>query len=196
MSVVEGKGKVAPKVVRVPIGGSELYFLRDVAVKRDAHRAYKSSASTWKRGLCGNPILTGLVGEYAFEQFLRSRGIQTSVVDDRLNNGDGGKDAVIFGVSYQIKTSGRSYSTCLIRRVNESKRIMPHVCNRFVFCRWDDGDKYCDLRGWCTRDTIVEQGRFCKGKRGSWFNNEIEDIYFNSMSDLAMLVRQEASDGE
>lgn len=192
MSVIEGMGLAAPKAARVAIDGSEMYFLRDVAAKRDAHRRYGSSSSTWKRGLCGNPILTGLVGEYAFELFLKSRGVKTTVVDDRLNNGDGGKDAELFGVSYQIKTSAKSYRTCLVRRVNESARLMPHVCGRFVFCRWADGDKYCDLRGWCSRDTIVELGKFAKGKRGNWFNNEIEDIHFESMSNLAMLIKQES----
>jgi len=194
MSVVEGKGRVAPKSVQIPIGGSELYFLRDVAAKRDSHRRYKSSASLWKRGLCSNPILTGLVGEYAFERFLCSRGVKTTVVDDRLNNGDGGKDAVIHGVAYQIKTSGKAYSTCLIRRVNESSRLMRHVCERFVFCRWQDGDKFCDLRGWCSVETVLECSKFCKGKRGGWFNNEIEDVHFEPMNDLALLIKQEAID--
>jgi len=196
MPVVEGKGLVAPRPVSVALSGCDLACLQDIAAKRDAHRGYRHSNSTWKKGLCASPILTGLVGEFAFSQFLKSRGIKTMVVDDRLNNGDGGKDAVINGVAYQVKTSAKAYSTCLVRRVGESKRIMPHVCERFVFCRWAERDAACDLRGWCTKDTIIELGKFCKGKRGNWFNNEIEDVHFLSMVDLCMLIKQEAESGK
>lgn len=196
MPIVEGRGLVPPRPVAVAVSRVDLSYLRAVAAKRDAHRRYGSSGSTWKRGLSSNPILTGLVGEFAFSQYLQSRGIRATVVDERLNNGDGGKDAVICGIAYQIKTSAKSYSTCLVRRVGESKRIMPHVCERFVFCRWAEPDAKCDLRGWCTKETIVELGKFCKGKRGDWFNNEIEDIHFSSMSDLAMLIKQESEGGK
>jgi len=197
MTVSEGRGIVAPKPVCVAIDGSELYYLQHIASERDKHRGYRSSSSLWRQGSTQNPILMGLVGEYAFQEFLRTRGVKTTVVDDRLNNGDGGKDAIVAGVSYQIKTSGKSYATCLIRRVNESKRIVPHVCDRFIFCRWNYGDRYCDLRGWCDRETVVELGRLCKGKRGgTWFNNEIEDVHFQPMNDLAMLIKQELNDVE
>jgi len=195
MATVEGKGLVPPKMVSVQIDGSELYYLQHVADQRDKHRNYKGSSSLWRRGSTANPILMGLVGEYAFQEYLRTRGIKVAVVDDRLNNGDGGKDAVIAGVSYQIKTSGKAYQTCLVRRINEAKRIVPHVCDRFVFCRWSYGDQFCDLRGWCDRDTVVELGKLRKGKTGgSWFNNEIADVYFNSMANLALLIKQELSD--
>jgi len=112
MATVEGKGLVPPKMVPVQIDGSELHYLQHVADQRDKHRNYKGSSSLWRRGSTANPILMGLVGEYAFQEYLRTRGIKVAVVDDRLNNGDGGKDAVIAGVSYQIKTSGKSYQTC------------------------------------------------------------------------------------
>jgi hypothetical protein len=197
MSVVEGKGMVPPKPVLVSIGGSELYFLQHVASERDKHRQYRSSSSIWRRGSTADPILMGLVGEYAVQEYLRVNGIKANIVDDRLNDGDGGKDATIAGVSYQIKTSGKSYPTCLIRRINEAKRIVPHVCDRFIFCRWSYGDRYCDLRGWCSRESVVELGRLNKGKRGGgWFNNEIDHIHFHSMSSLAMLIKQELGDGE
>jgi hypothetical protein len=193
--IVEGKGLVPPKPVHVAIDGSELYYLQHIASQRDKHRGYRSSSSLWRRGSTDNPILMGLVGEYAFQEYLRSRGIKTSVVDERLNNGDGGLDAMIAGVSYQIKTSGKSYPTCLIRRINESKRIVPHVCDRFVFCRWSYGDRFCDLRGWCERDVVVELGKIRRGKKGGeWFNNEIDHVHFSSIPNLAMLIKQELSD--
>lgn len=197
MSIVEGEGLVAPKPVLVAIGGSELYSLQHAASQRDKHRQYRSSASLWRRGSTADPILMGMVGEYAFQEYLRKNGIRASVVDDRLNDGDGGRDATIAGVSYQVKASGKSYPTCLIRRINEAKRIVPHVCERFVFCRWSYGDRYCDLRGWCSRETVVEMSRLNKGKRGGgWFNNEINHIYFESMGSLAMLIKQELDNGK
>lgn len=195
MAIVEGRGVVPPGLVPIAISSADIRFLEQVAKDRDRHRDYSRSASTWKRGSTSNPILMGLVGEYAFQEFLRRKGVKASVVDDALNNGDGGKDAIIGGVSYQIKTSGKLYRSCLIRRVNESKRIVAHTSDRFVFCKWSYGDKYCDIRGWCERESIVELGKFCKGKRGGWFNNEIEDIHFNSMANLAMLIKQEITNG-
>lgn len=196
MPIVEGKGLVPPRPVSIPVSTADLSYLRAIASKRDAHRRYGNSSSTWKRGLANNPILIGLVGEFAFSQYLQSRGIRASVVDERLSNGDGGKDAVICDTAYQIKTSAKAYSACLVRRVNESKRLVPHVCDRFVFCRWSDPEPKCDLRGWCDKDTIVELGKFRKGKRGNWFNSEIEDIHFLSMADLAMLIKQESESGK
>lgn len=195
MAVVEGRGVVPPGLVSIAISSADIRFLEQVAKDRDRHRNYGNATSAWKRGSTSNPILMGLVGEYAFQEFLKSRGVKSFVVDDALNNGDGGKDAIIGGVSYQIKTSGKSYRSCLIRRVNESKRIVAHTSDRFVFCRWSYGDKHCDIRGWCERESIVELGKFCKGKRGGWFNNEIEDIHFNSMANLAMLIKQEITNG-
>lgn len=195
MAVVEGKGVVPPSLVSIAISSAAIRFLEQVAKDRDQHRNYRNSNSAWKRGSTSNPILMGLVGEYAFQEFLKKRGVKASVVDDALNNGDGGKDAIIGGVSYQIKTSGKSYRSCLIRRVSESKKIVAHTSDRFVFCRWFYGDKYCDIRGWCGRESIVELGKFCKGKRGGWFNNEIEDKHFDSMANLVMLIKQEITNG-
>lgn len=194
MATIEGKGLVPPKPVAVRIEASALNYLKGVAERRSRHRGYEASSSSWRRGSTENPILVGLVGEYAFQEFLRSRGIRASVVDEALNNGDGGRDALIAGVSYQVKTSGKAYKTCLVRRVSESKRIVPHVCDRFVFCRWSYGELSCDLRGWCGREKVVELGRLKKSKTGaSWFNNELDEIHFSSMANLALLIKQELS---
>lgn len=196
MATIEGKGVVSPRPISIAIESSEMRFLARIAKDRDAHRGYRQSRSAWQQGSTADPILMGLVGEYAFQKFLRSRGARATVVDDSLNSGDGGIDATVYGVSYQIKTSAKSYGTCLVRRVSESKRIVPHVCDRFVFCRWGYGERHCDLRGWCEKKTVIELGKFCKGKRGRWFNNEIEDIHFSSMANLALLVQQEARNGK
>jgi hypothetical protein len=193
MTTIEGKGLVPPSVVRVQIDNTTLRHLQQIADQREKHRNYKNASGKWRRGSTANAILIGLVGEYAFQEFLRKRGIKAAVVDDRLNDGDGGRDAVIGSVSYQIKTSQRAYDTCLVRRVNQAKQIVPHVCDRFVFCRWAYGDEFCDLRGWCNRETILEKGRFQKGKKGGdWFNNEINVRHFESMANLVLLIKQES----
>lgn len=194
MAKIEGKGLVAPKAIAVSLSRNEISVIQSAAFDRDAHRGYATSRSQWKRGSTSNPILLGMVGEYALQKYLRCNGVAASVLDCKLNDGDGGKDATIAGVSYQVKTSGKSYSTCLIRRINESSRIVPHVSDRFVFCRWHYGDSHCDLRGWCSRETVIELGKLKKGKRGQWWNNEIDHIYFDSMKNLLLLIKQELSD--
>lgn len=194
MTTIEGKGLVPPSVARVQIDSTILRHLQQIADQREKHRNYKNACSKWRQGSTTNAILIGLVGEYAFQEFLRKRGIKVAVVDDRLNDGDGGRDALIAGISYQIKTSQRAFETCLIRRVNHAKQIVPHVCDRFVFCKWTSGDEFCELRGWCNRQTILEMGKFQKGKRGGdWFNNEINVRHFDSMANLVLLIKQESS---
>lgn len=197
MAIREGKGLVPPTVVRVRIDSSALNTLKCIADDREKHRNYKGAVSKWRRGSTANAILIGLVGEFAFQEFLRKRGIKCVVVDDSLNNGDGGRDAVIAGVSYQVKTSQRAYDSCLVRRVNEAKQIVPHVCERFVFCSWASGEEFCDLRGWCHRKTIREFSKLEKSKTGGkWFNDKIDIVHFSSMADLAALIKQELSSVE
>lgn len=192
MAIIEGIGQAAPNPVCVRLTISELLFLEQAAFLRDRHRQYRNSTSGWKRGSTPNPIMMGLVGEYAFQKFLGNRGITASVVDTSLNNGDDGKDAIIAGVSYQIKTSAKSFAICLVRRVGESKKIVPHSSDRFVFCRWNYGEMICDLRGWCDRRAIREHGHLRRGKTGNWFNNEIDSKHFVSMNNLVALIKQEA----
>ena len=191
--IVEGKGAVEPRPARVRITNSDLAVLRCEADRRNRHRSYSSSASQWSRGLASNPILIGMVGELAIETFLQSRGIKCSVLDFSLSDGDGGKDAVIAGVSYQVKTSAKSYDTCLVRRVVSGGRVHGLVSDRYVFCRWEVGDSHCDIRGWCDRKTLLTSSRHVKSKRGDWFNLEMPAKHFLSVESLASLIRQEAA---
>lgn len=191
MAVIEGQGMAAPNPIKVAIKQAEIRHLELIASQRNKHRGYTRSNSSWKRGSIDNPILMGLVGEYAFQLFLKGRGITASVVDDSLNDGDGGKDAVIAGVTYQVKTSGKLFKTLLVRRINESKTLVPHVCDRFVFCKWSPGDKFCLIRGWCEREAVTTRGTIKQGKTGKWRNNELDDRYLLNMQSLALLIKQE-----
>lgn len=191
MATVEGRGMVAPTPVRIPITQLDIRWLERVANKRDKHRGYGRSSSQWKRGSCSDPILVGLVGEFAFERLLRTRQLPGKVVDDSLNDGDGGKDAEICGVTYQVKTSQKIYPTCLIRRVSEQKRLLSLVADRFVFCAWSPGDSGCWLRGWCDQETVIENGKLRPSKRGNWHNTELDHCRLLPMSDLVMLIKQE-----
>ena len=193
--IVEGKGRVAPSPVKVLITRTDVAVLSYEAERRNAHRSYASQFSTWKRGLTANPVLVGMVGELAIERKLKDLGVNCSVIDFSLNNGDGGKDAEIAGVAYQIKTSTKTYSTCLVRRVSETGKLLPLVADRFVFCRWNIGDKYCDIRGWCDRSQL-RKSEHGKSKRGKWFNLEVSDCELHAFADLVKLVRMEASNGQ
>jgi hypothetical protein len=198
MAVIEGKGLSAPPMVSVRLDQSELSHLERSAKERDRHRNYKSASSVWRKGSTASPVLVGMVGEYAVEKFLCSKGISCRVLDEQLNDGDGGVDSIICGVTYQVKTSTKIHETCLIRRVNEDRQLLAHTCQRYVFCRWNYGDSTCDIRGWCERDTILEHGGFAKAKSksGQWFNNEIQDYWLLSISDLVLLIKQESRRGQ
>ena len=195
MVVIEGKGIVRPNPIRVAFSKADLNLLSDIAERREQHRGYSRSKSKWKSGSTGNPILCGLVGEFAFQEFLRRRGVKTSIVDDSLNSGDGGIDGRICGKTYQVKTSRRAFQTCLVRRVGEGRNLIPLAANRFVFCCWNGVSLHCDLRGWCERPQIRKHGQLKKARvRGAtWRNTEVHEHWLLPMQSLAVLIKQELS---
>ncbi len=195
MAVTEGIGNVAPSLVDIKIDASAIACLKEIAVERDRHRGYGSSSLQWKRGSCSNPILVGLVGEYAVEQYLKRAGLRCSIVDSSLNEGDNGIDFVFAGVTYQVKTSEGIYGTCLVRRICERHSIRPLASDRFVFCKWRIRDDYCSIRGWCDKQTVL-RSKLEKSKRGDWWNNAVESKQLDRISNLALLAAMEVSNGE
>lgn len=195
MAVIEGLGNVAPPLVDIRIDDSAMACLTDIAIERNRHRGYSFSSLQWKRGSCSNPILVGLVGEYAVEQYFKRAGLQCSIVDSSLNNGDNGIDFVFAGVTYQIKTSEAIYNTCLVRRICERHSIKPLACDRFVFCKWRIGDEYCSIRGWCDKQAVL-RSKIEKSKRGDWWNNAVEAKQLDRISNLVLLAAMEVANGE
>lgn len=191
MVTIEGRGLVSPSPAFVPIDKHDLNTLREIAAKRDQHRNYANANSTWARGLRANPILVGLVGELAIERFFGWKGLKTRVVDPELNDGDGGKDALIHGKKYQIKTSGGRYETCLVRRCTETGRMLPLVADRFIFCSWSEHDVNCEIIGWCKSSTLTTFGKHEKAKRGSHWNIAVPTCRLLAISDLPTLIKQE-----
>src|ERR1035437_8759519 len=96
----EGRGKVAPKPVRIVLSAQEFSIINRIAADLDAFRNYAASQSSWKRGLIGNtltPYIIGQCGQYALEKYLGTSG------DSSLKrDGDGGVDLEVNGKTIQI----------------------------------------------------------------------------------------------
>jgi hypothetical protein len=188
---IEGKGNVEPCPVRVSISKADLALLSSEADRRNRHRGYASGGTAWKRGLTRNPILMGMVGELATERFLCEQGIRCTVLDFSLNDGDGGKDAEIANVVYQVKTGSGMFATCLVRRISDRHDLQELVADRFIFCCWSYGDAVCILRGWCTREVLRADSKRMKARKGNHHNLEIPATSLSRMQDLASLIKQE-----
>lgn len=187
----EGRGRVAPSPIQIKVQPADMRWLTEVAMRRDEHRGYSMSRDSWKRGMVSNPTLIGMVGEFAIERFLLRRGIASSFVDDRLNNGDGGVDGEIHGITYQVKTAQRLYSTCLVRRVN-GRGVRPLVADRFIFACWKNGDAVCLLRGWCTKSDVRRYSSRIKSTRGEHHNLEMPACELSPMGRLILAIREDA----
>lgn len=187
-------GVCAPAPVKIPVNQYDVRYLTRIGEERDARRTeYRSSRSKWKQGSCSNPVLIGLMGEYGTQVFLSRRiGTPVKIVDDTLNNGDGGTDLKLFGLTYQIKTSQGVYDSVLVRRIDDRGRMVS-MCDRYVFCVWKPGDVVCLLLGWCDGDTLRDNGTIQRPKSagGKWWNLELATRHLQSMDCLARFIKAE-----
>lgn len=199
MVVKEGVGLAPPAPIKWTLAPSSVRELEQIARDRSSHRRYGYSRSTWKQGSCSNPILVGLVGELATQELLSSRlKQQVTIVNDKLNNGDGGIDLKIFGCLYQIKTSQKIYASVLVRRIDSRRKITKHTCERYVFCAWKPGEDYCWIIGWCTSDTLREHGiiRHPKVANADWWNVELDRSRLDSINSLVRQIKLEREERE
>lgn len=181
--------------MRVALTKVDLIYARSVSERRNKHRAYASFSSKWKKGVCKDPAFIGTIGELALQHFLRNRGIACCVVDDSLNNGDGGIDLQWCGARYQVKTcQAISPDELFVRRVKDNGTIEPLSADRFVFCQYSHGQMFARIFGWCDA-SVVRNSRFTKTriKDQRWFNNVILPRDLESVGDLVCLMRMEAS---
>lgn len=202
MTVIEGRGAVAPSPVTMPIDASELRVLYAEAKRRYEFRQYGNRPDVWGKGLITKavvvdlvgeqvkpgvlPILIGLVGEYAVGRYIiRAFPGSTPPVDlDLLINGDGGRDFRVYGFSLDIKTRKRDYSENLVRQYSAK-------ADAFVFCEWQL-NAVVKLVGWQYRDA-VRRWDLHSGFGGKHMNHSAPDDALLPLSRLVdeLKVRKE-----
>jgi hypothetical protein len=190
--LVEGKGVVAPKPIRVFIQRHEIIALNDDAAKRAAFRSYGDRADQWGKGLLPTTsivhigeapkaqvsILVGLVGEYATKRFLTSArpSWQIEIDTELRGTGDGGIDILAFGLKVQVKTKTRHGGENLV------KCATSYGWHCVVFCRWNMTD-CVHLLGWTWKADVVSLAPQ-PSPFGGWSNFSVLDSALEPMSSM------------
>lgn len=209
----EGSGWVKPKTVSLDLDRTVIRICQDVAEKRESYRNYSASNDIWKRGLAPNAVLIGIIGEFAFSQWLyQFCGVHCPVDSDNHKNGDPGFDFHPFEIRIQVKTRGQDSNLVLIRRQSH---------NRLHSIEWDycvqqtcilhpvplqlgqtlfDSEKQhappllptatVTINGFLSRERLTRLGAFTAAKRGTHENLELTDEILSPISDLQTILAQ------
>lgn len=178
---IEGKGNVCPKPESIMVPDFVHRSLSQIAEERNSFRGYSTGNTVWKRGLTGNPILKGLLGEWALCTHLRSCGVSPQWEPSLMVCGDDGKDVCAGGYSIQVKT-GKN----LIRRVDSAKRLLPIVCDIYCFAEIKS-DSLVVLNGWIFSD-FLSRCRYQKSRFGH-YNLEVSDLDLEPISRLCKILK-------
>jgi hypothetical protein len=125
---VESVGIVAPKPVVIDIPNSARESLAKIAEARGIHRRYASRLDQWGRGLTSDPILKGLLGEFALVFHLTSHGLRPYWSYIFHQEGDAGIDVECNGIKIQVKTG-----IIAIRKFDANKRLIQNTCDIACF---------------------------------------------------------------
>lgn len=192
MTIIEGKGLVAPGRHRLLITKEEIAIFRDESEKRYDYRSYSNRQDAWGRGLMsggayeklGPPIrggvltiLTGFIGEYAVSRLVTDAGITKKAAVDLtlLPKGDGGKDFTLFGMKLDVKCRRYDKHGCYVKAMNDYGRRQYHTCDAFVFCEWNPATAFhIDILGWAWKGD-VEGWKVKKAIKGNHQNYYAED---------------------
>ena len=183
--LVEGVGLKAPAPVKVSMMPEEYDVLRDAAAQRAAYRGYARRQDAWGRGFIRDPILVGLVGEYANCKFLSRRGFPCEVDLTLRPYGDGGRDIVVAGLRLEVKTRRKGLGQRSFVKRFDRGRILPIRCDAFVFAEWNDEPPiHCPLLlGWiwapAARRECFERSPIAKA---SHWNLKVRDVALLPMS--------------
>lgn len=202
----EGRGIVAPEPVWVPIARADFLILKDVAIRRQVERDYRSKRNAWARGMVGPgrpriaadlrrseySIYVGLIGEHGACQYINSRlGRKAAVLDlESRERGDGGVDIHVVGLAIQVKTQQHPGGAGLIRCVTEGGRELPLTARCYVFALYDrDHQDGVSLLGWAWARDVVRQPRR-PARRGGHTNIEVPRSLYLPASRLIKELRQ------
>lgn len=192
----EGVGLHPPKPFPVHLTKPEVNESRQWALRKA--EKYRNRKDTWGKGIIhqhGAPDLIGALGEKAFQLWGERSGIRMPLPNWMLieGGGDGGIDAVVSGVSVDVKT--RQFTTR----------------NNHVVCAWVDktlarlaADVYAFFRltgphglevqtvefvGWVFRQDFDDSIPMEKSPCGDWWNFVVHDDRLRAMHDLATHFR-------
>lgn len=194
MATVEGRGNVAPAPVGMSVPSYAVVSMRDEAERRSGFRNYGGRTDQWGKGLLGSdpalPILVGLVGEWAFAEFVNSRtGKKFCETDFKLRKrGDGGCDFRILGTVHQLKTKRDVRGENLIRRVDQHGKTLDLLPGRYVFAQWDPAIAVCHLLGWCLAEVVLDCP-FEPARVGMHTNLRVPNERLNSMASLISAIQ-------
>jgi len=196
----EGKGRIAPRPVAVRLTRQEANIAKLEAERRVGYRNYARGNTAWKRGLLGNrdfreagrcstavaPVFVGIVTEYAVCNFINTRlsGANARTDTDLHLEGDGGRDIVVFDQRIQVKGKTNIRGDNLIRRVTQSKRLVPLECDYVVFTCYSGG-LTVNLLGWIRSRSVIEE-KFLKSHRAEHWNIQVDDRNLEPMGELIL----------
>lgn len=181
----EGSPMTPPRSIEVYVPSGVLAEYQQAADRRREDRGYDSRSDQWGKGLVDDPIVCGLVGEYAAATVLNAANLGLSLTVDLIDRptGDGGQDFNIVGKTVQVKTRFKR-GLLLIRRETENGRLLPinwHVC---IFCTWTPEQKnLATVDGWIHEEQVGKLP-FRPARKGKHMNLEGDDTWLESMISL------------
>lgn len=188
MVMREGKGRVAPVGVVVRLTPGEVRSAADLAIKRERFQRYGESGDAWRRGLIRNPTFFGLLGEFAFARWCNTHaGCAITVDTENRRSGDGGRDFVVEGLRFDIKSRATS-SRNLVRR----DRHQRFDCEAYVFGVVGPGAEVrardVTLLGWVRHKDLRAVARLEESGRGH-VNYRVLDRDLEPMAHLAERIK-------
>ncbi len=174
MTIVEGKGYISPKPIRIILLTNEVSHVR--AFAKDLSK---------KKGFNERNCFIGWLGESALSKYLEQ---QTNIKHlcncSILPGGDGGIDVKIFDIDVQIKTKHQS-STCSIVKVKNGQ-LLSYKCNVFVFggvvSELFSREQVIDLLGWVELQEMENWGKISVKKQLTF--STLDQKYLQPMSRL------------
>lgn len=178
MPFYEGVGLKAPRPVRVLLVKSDnLHHFWVVGKIISEEKGYKTE----------NYVM-GAYGEAALSKWLLSRLGARHLCNSlqRMIDGDGGVDIIIYGHTIQVKTS--KYNN-RVPRLTQDKKSLPIKADIFVFVKPETSINNSDfaslsLKGFCFKSGLENFGILTPNKFNSGFDLVIEDDYLLPMEQL------------
>jgi hypothetical protein len=181
LSFIEGRGYVAPGTTSILLNEEETRIVREYA--RNLSSLKKYSFENCFVGLSGEAAL----GKHILEETGIGRVANWELYD---NEGDGGVDMKIAGLTIQVKTRFKGKENRVKRYTDDFITLESQF---YVFCQViNQGINYThiDLLGWVSENELRQLGEFRKHK-DNWFI-EVESKYLYPISRLITRIKNES----
>lgn len=192
MSVVEGRGRIAPAPILVCLDDGDMDMIDRMGQRRADERKYEQRNDRWGRGLTSDPIRVGFIGQFAVKRWLdRQMGKEICMMDESYKPmGDGGIDLKAAGITMQVKSTAKAPDATgdmLIRRVSGTKRVQSMTADIFLYVASAGGNRP-ELLGWIERRKIGDV-RFGQSKVADHWNIEIPRDRLKPMNRLVSKIK-------